>query len=408
MQTDVEPEEPPQIPVQPGDVLAGKYSVDRVVGAGGMGVVVVALHVDLHDRVALKFMLPEAMKSEEAVARFSREARAAFKIKSEHVARVIDVGQLHDGAPYMVMEYLDGSDLDAVVQERGPLPVQEAVEYVLQACEAVAEAHTLGIIHRDLKPANLFLTRRADGSACIKVLDFGLSKVNAHADPARRSKSKSMTGTRQMLGSPLYMPPEQILSPRDADARSDIWSLGVILFELLTAQPPFTGETMAELQGQVLTGPPLKLSAVRPDVPPGLEWIIEKCLQKDRVNRFSNVADLAGALVPFGPMRGRVSAERVARMVESSGQFVAIPPPPAWPEAGPSKTIPDAPSSRGGGGALQAIAKLPGSAKGTLAVGFLVAALLGALGAWVVMSGMADDARSPGRNSPASSGHPKK
>jgi serine/threonine-protein kinase len=414
--SDVDPEVLLHASVRPGEVLAGKYTVDRIIGSGGMGVVVVAVHVDLGERVALKFLLPAAMQSQEAVARFSREARAAFKIKSEHVARVIDVGQLQGGIPYMVMEYLDGSDLDALVQDRGKLPVKDAVEYILQACEAIAEAHTLGIIHRDLKPANLFLTRRPDGSPCIKVLDFGLSKVGMHIEPARRGAS--MTSTRQMLGSPVYMPPEQMLSPRDVDVRSDIWSLGVILFELLTAQPPFMGDSLPQLQGRVLGGEPQKLTSVRPDAPPGLEAIIEKCLQKDRANRFANVADLTGALVQFGPMRARVSAERVARMVEASGQVVSIPPPPAWPDAapsrpnaGPSKTVPDDPPSsrRDSAAGVGAILKLPGSAKGALAGGFLAAALLGALLAGLAVSRAADDAaKSPSPTSPVSSSRPHK
>src|SRR4051812_28659530 len=164
-------------PVQPGEILAGKYRVERVLGVGGMGVVVAATHLQLDERVAIKFLVPDALSSDEAVARFAREARAAVKIKSEHVARVIDVGTLDNGAPYMVMEYLEGGDLSRVLQAQGPLPVEDAVEYVLQACEAIAHAHVLGIVHRDLKPANLFLIRRPDGTNAIKVLDFGISKV---------------------------------------------------------------------------------------------------------------------------------------------------------------------------------------------------------------------------------------
>jgi len=404
--SDVDPEKILHASVRPGEVLAGKYAVDRVAGSGGMGVVVVATHVDLGERVAIKFLLPEALKSAEAVARFSREARAAFRIRSEHVARVIDVGQLQGGLPYMVMEYLDGSDLDALVQDHGKLPIKDSVEYILQACEAVAEAHTLGIIHRDLKPSNLFLTRRRDGSPCIKVLDFGLSKVGVHIEPPRRGGL--VTGTRQMLGSPLYMPPEQMLSPRDVDVRSDIWSLGAILFELLTAQPPFIADSLPELQGRVLGGVPRPLASLRPDAPQGLEAIIEKCLQKDRSQRFANVADLAGALAPFGPMRARISAERIARMVEGSGQLVSIPPPPAWPDAGPSKTVPDPPSSRESGGGLAAIRKLPGRAKGALAGGFLVAALLGALLAGLAISSSAEADKPLDQRAPASSSRARK
>src|SRR5688572_14671551 len=165
-----------------GDILAGKFRIERVLGVGGMGMVVSAMHLQLEERVAIKFLLPEALANPEAVTRFGREARAAVKIKSEHVARVTDVGALPEtGAPYMVMELLRGKDLGAALREHGALPVALAVEYVLQACEALAEAHAIGIVHRDLKPANLFLTARADGSPCVKVLDFGISKIAAQS-----------------------------------------------------------------------------------------------------------------------------------------------------------------------------------------------------------------------------------
>src|ERR1700722_2251218 len=196
--------------VEPGEGLAGKYRIERVLGAGGMGGVVAAHHIQLDQRVALKFLVPEALLNPESVARFAREARAAVKIKSEHVARVTDVGQLESGAPYMVMEYLDGSDLSTWLQERGRLPVDQAVDFILQACEALADAHALGIVHRDLKPANLFCIRRSDGQPSIKVLDFGISKVT----DASGSASASVTRTAALMGSPLYMSPEQMLSSK--------------------------------------------------------------------------------------------------------------------------------------------------------------------------------------------------
>ena len=231
--------------VREGDVLAGKYRVERVLGVGGMGVVVVAHHLQLDEKVALKFLLAEALGDSEAVIRFVREARAAVKIKSEHVARLIDVGQLENGSPYMVMEYLKGGDLAAWLQERGTMPLEQAVEFVLQACEAIAEAHALGIVHRDLKPANLFCIRRADSRLSIKVLDFGISKIvrktgDLHPDV-------SMTRTNAVLGSPAYMSPEQMQASKHVDARTDIWSLGVILFELLSGRIPFEGEAVTEL-----------------------------------------------------------------------------------------------------------------------------------------------------------------
>jgi serine/threonine-protein kinase len=197
---------PGSIPVAQGDVLAGKYRVDHVLGVGGMGVVVSATHLQLDQRVALKFMLPVGLAHPALVERFAREARAAARLKSDHVARVLDVGTLDSGSPYMVMEYLEGSDLGSVVAERGPMPVHMAVDCVLQACDAVAEAHAIGIIHRDLKPRNLFLTGRNDGRALVKVLDFGISKHKTGASDL------SLTRTTEIIGSPNYMSPEQLRS----------------------------------------------------------------------------------------------------------------------------------------------------------------------------------------------------
>ncbi|MGC4092807.1 MAG: serine/threonine-protein kinase [Polyangiaceae bacterium] len=254
--------------VKPGEVIAGKYRIERVLGEGGMGVVVEALHVQLDERVAIKFLLPQALGNEEAMARFAREARAAVKIKSEHVARVSDVGVLESGAPYMVMELLQGQDLAALVHGSGPLPIGDAVDFLLQASEAIAEAHALGIVHRDLKPANLFMTCRADGSPCVKVLDFGISKVTTAGGSG---SDLGMTRTHAIMGSPLYMSPEQMASTRNVDARADIWALGTILYELLTGRVPFQADTMPQLCGMILqeaVPPPRNL---RPDLPPGLE-----------------------------------------------------------------------------------------------------------------------------------------
>src|SRR5689334_13093473 len=234
-------------PVKEGDLLAGKYRVERVLGAGGMGVVVAAHHIALDEKVAIKLLLPEALSNPEAVSRFAREARAAVKIKNEHVARVIDVGSLDTGAPYMVMEYLEGSDLGDWVKQHGNLPVEQAVEFLLQACEAIAEAHGAGIVHRDIKPANLFVIMRADGLQSVKVLDFGISKVT----PKGSVSDMGYTKTSTVMGSPLYMSPEQMESTKDVDTRTDIWALGVVLYELLTGNLPFLAESMPELIARI-------------------------------------------------------------------------------------------------------------------------------------------------------------
>src|SRR5580698_7104571 len=243
-------------PVREGDLLAGKYRVERVLGAGGMGIVVAARHIELEQLVAIKFVRDEAIGSEDAVQRFLREARAAVKLKSEHVARVLDVGKLESGAPYMVMEYLEGSDLGKVLTDFGPSSLEAAADWVLQACEAVAEAHAAGIVHRDLKPENLFLARTVGGVMKIKVLDFGVSKAMAGSN----GDLLGLTRTRAMLGSPLYMAPEQMRSSRDVDARCDVWALGVVLFQMLTRRWPFEADTMPALCLKVVSEPPMSLA----------------------------------------------------------------------------------------------------------------------------------------------------
>ncbi len=313
-------------PVREGDILAGKYRVDRVLGTGGMGVVVAAHHIDLDEKVAIKFLLPETLANAEAVGRFAREARAAVKIKSEHVARVSDVGRLENGAPYMVMEHLEGGDLSSWLGQRGALPIEQAVEFILQACEAIAEAHALGIVHRDLKPANLFVIRRPDSTLSVKVLDFGISKVTSLGGSA---PSASITKTAALMGSPLYMSPEQMQSSKNVDARGDIWALGVILYELIAGAPPFIGETMPELVLQIMSSPPVPLASLRTDAPPGLEAVIAKCLEKDRGKRFETVGELAVALLPFGPKRSKASVERISGVLQAAGysaSALALPP----------------------------------------------------------------------------------
>jgi serine/threonine-protein kinase len=302
--------------VREGDILAGKYRVERVLGIGGMGVVVAAHHIHLDEKVALKFLLPEALGNYEAVARFAREARAAVKIKSEHVARVIDVGHLENGAPYMVMEYLEGTDLAAWLEERGVMLPEQAVEFVLQACEAIAEAHVLGIVHRDLKPANLFCIRRADGRLSVKVLDFGISKITAKQGGTRRDVST--TRANALVGSPLYMSPEQMQTSKRVDARTDIWSLGIILFELLSGRVPFEGEVVTDLAIKIAMAVPLSLRDLRPEVPVGLERVVLRCLEKEPRRRFQNVGDLATALGNFGPKRAKVSVERILGVMQAA------------------------------------------------------------------------------------------
>lgn len=294
---------------QKGQVLAGKYRIERVLGSGGMGEVVAARHVDLQRDVALKFLHPSLLSRTDLVERFLREARALARLESEHAVRVMDVAKLEDGSPYMVMELLRGSDLHSVL-DKGPLPVDQSIEYVLQAAEALAEAHGLGIVHRDLKPSNLFLAQRPDGSHIVKVLDFGISKITME----EAGPDASVTATNSFLGSPRYMSPEQIRSAKNVDRRTDIWSLGVVLYELVTGKHPFEAETVAEVIGLVLHHVPPPPSAHRPEIPPELDAVVARCLQKDRELRFPDLAAFAEALGALAPPRACLSMERVVRL----------------------------------------------------------------------------------------------
>jgi serine/threonine-protein kinase len=317
---------PSPSPVQVGDLVVGKYRVERVLGHGGMGVVVQAMHEQLDQRVALKFLLPEVSSHAEIVQRFIREARASVRIHSEHVARVLDVGTLPAGVPFMVMEFLHGEDLAHVLARTGPMPVAQAVGYVLEALEAVAEAHALGMVHRDLKPANLFLANRPTGRPLVKVLDFGISKIPAS------ERDQAITRTSAVMGSPGYMSPEQMMSSDKVDGRSDIWSMGVVLYELLGQRLPFPGNTMPELIAAILQKTPQPLSAYRDDIPIGLVTVLDTCFQKEPAGRYANVADFARALAPFGPPRAEQSVERIEAVLGVG--HVSVPPVPYGTDPG--------------------------------------------------------------------------
>jgi serine/threonine-protein kinase len=300
---------------KPGETIDGKYEVEAVVGTGGMGVVLAARHVALGQRVAVKFLLPDVAKRQpEAVERFLREARAVTQLKSEHVARVMDVATAEGGAAYLVMEYLEGRDLRRVLEEQGRLPVEAVVDYVLQAAEALAEAHARGIVHRDLKPANLFLTRGIDGSPLVKVLDFGISKAPAKGE-------RGITRTDAVMGSPGYMSPEQIRSAKNVDQRSDVWGLGIVLYELVSGQPPFDGDNIATLSAQIVVETPKPVESLRPEVPKALADAVAKCLEKEPTKRFASMSELAAALAPFASPAGALVAERIRRMTGSGIAF---------------------------------------------------------------------------------------
>ena len=239
-----------------GEILAGRYQVEKVIARGGMGIVVAAKHIQLGQRVAIKVLFHQSGNAEQSVARFLTEAKASALLKSEHVVKVSDVGTLDNGAPFMVMELLEGADLATVLEQEGKLPVEIAVDFVLQAIEGLAAAHVANIVHRDLKPGNIFRSSRGDGTTIIKVLDFGVSKATS----SDVRTVGTVTTTDAVFGSPLYMSPEQMQSATRVDARSDIWSLGVVLFELLTARFPFEAESMAGLAVAIATEEPASLS----------------------------------------------------------------------------------------------------------------------------------------------------
>jgi serine/threonine-protein kinase len=327
-----------------GTVIADKYRVEGLIGSGGMGLVVAAQHLHLGGRVALKVLTPAGVTQEGLVKRFFQEARLASRIQSEHVVRVLDVGMLPGAVPFIVMEYLEGDDLRTVLKKRVTLSVEDAIDYTLQAMEAVAEAHALGIVHRDLKPQNLFLTNRADGSALVKVLDFGISKALSSTE----QEESALTHTRGMLGSPLYVSPEQIRSAKHVDVRSDLWSLGVILYEFLSGQPPFRGDTMPAVLAAVISDAPGPLGR---GVPPELERVVMRCLAKAPDGRFSSARELADELVHFGGPGARLSWERIRGVLARSAM-------PSFSSEG--QGLPAPVSIVAGGGPHQTPLPLPG------------------------------------------------
>jgi serine/threonine protein kinase len=310
------------LPIAAGDVLLKKYRVERLIGEGGTGIVVSATHVQLQQRVAIKF-LRRALESDELRTRFDREARATGKIESEHVVLVLDTGTLDDGAPYMVMEHLEGRDLAHVLKEDGPLPVEKAVDCMLQVCEALEQAHAIGIVHRDLKPANLFLVRRDDGDVHVKVVDFGISKIldrKLIADDQPHDVTSSFT----VLGSPRYMAPEQVKSSKDVDGRADLWSVGAVLFQLVTGRHAFEAENNVQASLAVLTAEPQSLCALAPHAPRDLEAVVNRCLTKDIAQRFQSAAELAEALRPFASDRAKESLDRLRGAKQAPSLKIAL------------------------------------------------------------------------------------
>jgi serine/threonine-protein kinase len=300
-----------------GQLIAGKYRVERVIGEGGMGTVVCARHEILDVRVAIKVLSAEYTKEAAITARFLREARAVARLKSEHVAHVMDVGTTEQGQPFIVMELLDGENLEERLR-LGPLRTIVAVDLFLQALEALAHAHALGIVHRDLKPANLFVATLPGGRRVVKVLDFGIAKlIDSVAGTEAVRAGGVTTGEHVALGSPSYMAPEQVQG-LDIDPRADIWALGAILYELLTAKTAFAGKTVGEIFAAILHTDPPPLRSIVPDAPAGLEAVIQRCLERPPESRYADVAELARAVAPFGSGAWSGHVSRIEQVVTSA------------------------------------------------------------------------------------------
>jgi serine/threonine protein kinase len=325
------PTPPREDDVPVGEILAGRYRVERVLGAGGMGVVVRVTRLDGEGPFALKFLRPSVARDPLAARRFRREAEAAGRIESPHVVKISDVGQLASGTPYLVMEFLEGPTLDQRLAGNRRLPLAEACDLALQIAEGLAAAHAMGVIHRDIKPANLYLVADADGAELLKIADFGVSKI---LDPDGR-EGRGLTRTQTSIGSPLYMSPEQMRSARTADFRADQWSLGAVLYRMVTGQLPFEAGSMVRLCVLVLEGDFVPLATRCPELPAELAAAVERCFRVSPAERYADLAEFADAFVPFAGSRGRERADR-CRALLAAGQPHARPTPAPEEPGGPT------------------------------------------------------------------------
>lgn len=298
--------------VEPGTVLGEKYRIGRTLGRGAMGVIFEATHIQLGTLVAVKVLRPDYADREAVAERFLREARAAAQLRGEHICRVHDYGAMPDGTPFMVMELLEGCDLGTLVDQQGPLPPALVANCIVQTCTAIAEPHAKGMVHRDLKPTNLFLEQRGDDVPFIKILDFGIAKFE--------SVDFKLTSTTTLIGSPSYMAPEQLRSTTAIDARTDIWALGIVMYELLTEKQPFIGESMTDLALAITMEPPLPFATLVPD---GLADVVMRCLEKNPAQRYQNVAELAEALTPFAHLDAS-HATVAARVLAQPREAMAV------------------------------------------------------------------------------------
>jgi eukaryotic-like serine/threonine-protein kinase len=318
----IAPYEESQRPFEVGEIIGDKYVFERVIAEGGMAVVVAALHQELGETVAIKVLKPAMLVDRDLVTRFAREAKTTVRVRSEYSVKVFDVGVDKRRGPFMVMEHLKGEDLRSLLDRETRLPERRSAELAIQACEALAAAHVLGIIHRDVKPENIFVT--TDGQIdSIRVLDFGISK--AALTGSVMNTDISLVKTQMLMGSPVYMSPEQMRSSSHVDGRADIWALGISMYEMLAGKPPFVSESVTNLCAMVLEKQPTPLLTENPSVHPDLANIVMKCLRKDPAERYANVGDLATALLAHAPSRARLSVERIASRYEEIGINVPLP-----------------------------------------------------------------------------------
>jgi serine/threonine-protein kinase len=276
-----------------GDLVGEKYRILRVIAEGGMGVVYEAQHAVVKRRFAVKFLRADLADRRDLLARFHREAQAAGALESENIAAAIDFGILADGTPYIVMEHLVGESLGSLLARDGCLPVERAVDLCLQACRGMQAAHAAGIVHRDLKPENLFLCRREDETDLVKVLDFGIAKL----EQIELNSTATRTGT--ILGTPAYMSPEQARGDKSIDHRTDVYGLAAILFEMLSGKMPHPGDSHNAILHHIATQPAVSLRSAQPDLPAPLVDIVERALSCNRDQRQASVEELALALAPF-------------------------------------------------------------------------------------------------------------
>jgi len=373
------------LPVEIGERFAERYVVSHIVGGGGMSVVVGARHDHLDQLMAVKFLAVPSELRREGVQRFFQEARAAASLRSEHIVRVTDAGTDEKGRHFIAMELLDGSDLAQVLNDKGPLPIADAVGFILHACEGIAEAHAAGIVHRDLKPANLFATRRIDGSPLVKVLDFGISKI---ANVRDQTGDQLLSHPESVLGTPRYMSPEQLRTPAEVDGRTDVWALGVMLLELLTGENPFAAPTAPEIFAAILADREApSAEALRPEVPRALSEVIARCLRKDPTLRTPSAGALAAELLPWSPPWAHEAGDRAARICQSESHR------PATPAPSPAETVASPALADQAPPRAKAARRSVRSLRGGLVLGFTGTLVLGAVLMLRASSGSRTDQR---------------